>query len=127
MPAEALGVDLHSEKQSRSRIGYSSCVTLDTNERYFGGDIATAFIEPYSKLLSSLIREEDNANIPTIPCRLQDVDLGEFEILQANEVLFIDNAHVSKIDSDVNYIFQILSRLSQGILVHANDIPYPFE
>lgn len=108
--------------------GYSSCVTLDTNELFFGGDIETTFIEPYPELLFSLIKEEDKAKVRTIPHRLQDVDLAEFEALQANDILFIDSTHVSKIDSDVNYIFfQILPRLSQGVFVHFHDIPYPFE
>lgn len=51
-----------------------------------------------------------------IPCRLQDVGVVEFEALQANDILFIDSTHVSKIDSDVNYIFfEILSRLAPGL------------
>ncbi len=108
--------------------GYSSCVTLDTNELFFGGKIATTFIEPYPELLLSLIKAEDKERIRVVPSRLQDMDLAEFETLQANDILFIDSTHVSKIDSDVNYIFfEILPRLAQGVVVHFHDIPYPFE
>jgi hypothetical protein len=108
--------------------GFSSCVTLDTNELFFNGEIDVTFIEPYTDLLFSLITAEDKGTVRTIPYRLQDVPLREFEALQANDILFIDSTHVSKIDSDVNYIFfEILPRLSHGVLVHFHDIPYPFE
>jgi len=108
--------------------GFSSCVTLDTNALFFGGEIDITFIEPYTKLLFSLITEEDKRRVRTIPSRLQDVELAEFESLGENDILFIDSTHVSKIDSDVNYIFfEILPRLSEGVLVHFHDIPYPFE
>ena len=36
--------------------GFSSCITLDTNELFFGGSIATTFIEPYPELFMSLIK-----------------------------------------------------------------------
>jgi hypothetical protein len=108
--------------------GFSSCVTLDTNERFFGDSIITTFIEPHPELLLSLIKEMDKKTIRTIPCRLQDVDLCEFEALKANDILFIDSTHVSKINSDVNYIFfDILPKLSAGVHVHFHDIFYPFE
>jgi predicted O-methyltransferase YrrM len=108
--------------------GFSSCMTLDTNELYFDGSIATTFIEPYPDLLMSLIKDTDKSEIKTIPVRLQDVDLGQFETFEANDILFIDSTHVSKINSDVNRIFfDILPRLSSGVHVHFHDIFFPFE
>jgi hypothetical protein len=108
--------------------GYSSCMTLDTNELNFGDSIKTTFIEPYPELLMSLIKETDKSKITVIPDRLQDVDLGLFEELQANDILFIDSTHVSKINSDVNRIFfEILPRLSEGVHIHFHDIFFPFE
>ena len=45
-----------------------------------------------------------------------------------NDVLFIDSTHVSKVGSDVNYIFfEILPRLRSGVHIHFHDIFYPFE
>lgn len=108
--------------------GFSSCVTLDTNELYFNGSILTTFIEPHPRLLMSLVKEEDKGRIKLFPYRLQDVNVSEFEALQANDILFIDSTHVSKIDSDVNRIvFEILPRLSPGVHIHFHDIFYPFE
>lgn len=108
--------------------GFSSCMTLDTNEIFFGGSISTTFIEPYPELFFSLIEKSDKDKVKTIPSRLQDVDVNEFMALQANDILFIDSTHVSKINSDVNYIFfDILPRLSSGVYIHFHDVFFPFE
>ena len=106
--------------------GNSSCVTLDTNELFFGGAIETTFIEPYPELLRSLLKPEDAVTI--LPVRLQDVPLEQFDILQAGDILFVDSTHVSRLGSDVNRIcFEILPRLASGVVIHFHDIIYPFE
>ena len=108
--------------------GYSSCMTLDTNELFFDNAIATTFIEPYPELLQSLLKPEDAERVRLIPMPAQNVDLAEFDALQANDILFIDSTHVCKIGSDVNRIvFDILPRLASGVHVHFHDIFYPFE
>lgn len=108
--------------------GYSSCAILDTNELFFDGSIETSFIEPYPQLLLSLINNTDQDKIIIIAKRLQDVELDEFEILQKNDILFVDSTHVSKVGSDINRIFfDILPVLKSGVLIHFHDIFYPFE
>jgi len=108
--------------------GYSSCVTLDTNDLFFNGSIDTTFIEPYPDLLMSLITEKDKKTIKLIPDRLQDVDPAEFRQLEANDILFVDSTHVSKVNSDVNRIFfEILPQLASSVHIHFHDIFYPFE
>lgn len=108
--------------------GYSSCVTLDTNEYFFDGHINTTFIEPYPELFYSLMKREDAARIRILPTRLQDVSLEEFELLEKDDILFIDSTHVSKINSDVNHVFfNILPRIRSGVYIHVHDIFYPFE
>lgn len=108
--------------------GFSSCVTLDTNDLFLDGSMQTTFIEPYPELLMSLTSDADRARIRIIPKRLQDVDLDVFASLQSGDVLFIDSTHVSRIDSDVNRVFfDILPSLAPGVLVHFHDIFYPFE
>jgi hypothetical protein len=108
--------------------GYSSCVTLDTNELFFENRISCTFIEPYPQNLLSLLKETDSKNIEIIPSRLQDVSLSRFSALAPNDILFVDSTHVSKIGSDVNYlIFEILPVLQSGVYVHFHDIFYPFE
>jgi hypothetical protein len=81
--------------------------------------IETKFIEPYPQLLLSLINNTDQDKMKIIEKRLQDVELDEFEILQGNDILFIDSTHVSKVGSDVNRIFfDILPKIKDGVLIH---------
>ena len=108
--------------------GYSSCMTLDTNDLHFDGAIETTFIEPYPELLETLLHDADRDNVRILPSRLQDVDLAEFDRLEAGDIFFVDSTHVSKVGSDVNRIvFDILPRLAPGVHVHVHDIFYPFE
>ena len=108
--------------------GYSSCVTLDTNELFFNNNISCTFIEPYPQLLESLIKEDDKDKIEIISRKLQDVEVDKFASLSSGDILFVDSTHVSKVDSDVNYIFfEILPSLTNGVYIHFHDIFYPFE
>lgn len=48
--------------------------------------------------------------------------------MEQGDVLFIDSTHVSKPDSDVNYLFfEIFPRLPSEVITHLHDIFYPFE
>lgn len=108
--------------------GFSSCVTLDTNELYFNNQITCTFVEPYPALLKSLIKKNDNANIKIYESKLQDIPLDLFNELKANDILFIDSTHVTKFNSDVNYVIhKILPVLAEGVYIHFHDIFYPFE
>jgi len=108
--------------------GYSSCATLDVNELFFDNSIECTFIEPYPDSLKSLIREDDKNEITILEKKLQDVDLSLFSQLSERDILFIDSTHISKVNSDVNYIFfKILPSLRRGVFIHFHDIFYPFE
>jgi hypothetical protein len=108
--------------------GYSSCVTLDTNELCFGNAIACTFIEPNPEVLRSLLRPGDETRVRLVASPLQDVDLEEFRRLRANDILFVDSTHVSRIGSDVHTIlFEILPALRPGVFIHFHDIFHPFE
>jgi methyltransferase family protein len=108
--------------------GFSSCVTLDTNDHFFGGDIRCTFIEPYPERLLSLLKPGDAERIEIVRERLQDVPVDHFLELQSGDILFVDSTHVAKIGSDVTYIFaEILPRLAPGVHVHFHDVFYPFE
>jgi len=108
--------------------GFSSCMTLDTNELFFGNSIATTFIEPYPDLLMSLLKDTDKNNTRIISRRLQDTDIAVFETLGTNDILFVDSSHVGKVNSDVNCIFfDILPVVAPGVHIHFHDIFYPFE
>jgi hypothetical protein len=108
--------------------GYSSCVVLDTNELFFKNSIECTFIDPYPERLLSLIKAEDKERIRIITDRIQDVNIEEFCGLSEGDILLIDSTHVSKVGSDVNYIFhEILPCLKKGVYIHFHDIFYPFE
>lgn len=106
--------------------GYTSAVMLDTNEFYLNNQVKLKFIEPYPSLLKSLLMPSDE--IELLSMKLQDVSLNTFEELEEGDILFIDSTHVSKIGSDVNYLFfDILPRLKKGVYIHIHDVFYPFE
>ena len=106
--------------------GFSSAVMLDTNEIFFNNSIKHTFIEPHPLRLKQLLKENDNSQI--IIKNVQDVPLEFFMRLNENDILFIDSSHVSKVNSDVNYIIHnILPALVNGVYIHFHDIFYPFE
>jgi predicted O-methyltransferase YrrM len=108
--------------------GYSSAAILDTNELFFENSIRCTFIDPQPQLVRSLLRDDDLERIRIVEDEVQDVDLEMFDGLGANDILFIDSSHVSKVGSDVNHIFfNILPRLHSGVFIHFHDIFYPFE
>ncbi len=108
--------------------GYSSCVTLDTNEHFLHGQLQTTFIEPFPDLLRSLIKPADAAGSTILAQPLQEVDLDVFRQLGDNDVLFVDSTHVGKIGSDVNrLLFEVFPVLAPGVVIHLHDIFFPFE
>lgn len=108
--------------------GWSSAVLLDTDERFLGSSIDCTFIDPYPDRLHSLMTQSDAVRTRVLQRRLQDVELAEFERLQAGDILFIDSSHVAKTGSDVLHaIFEILPALAAGVWVHFHDVHANFE
>ena len=108
----------------------------------------------FSTLLSSLAIERNKEEDPLYECQfvaiepfprnqlfsqcknlselielpVQKVPLGRFGELGANDILFIDSSHVSRLGSDVNFeLLEIVPRLRSGVLIHVHDIFIPFE
>jgi hypothetical protein len=107
--------------------GFSSALMLDTNELDFNNHVELTFIDPTPDRLHVLLRQDDVA-LTIIPEPLQSVELAIFDDLRADDILFFDSSHVSKIGSDVNRIFfEILPRLKPGVHIHMHDIFFPFE
>lgn len=106
--------------------GWSSAVTLDTNEFYMDNALQISFIEPYPFTLNHILKGDERYELKE--CGLQEIKFEYFEQLENGDILFIDSTHVSKIGSDVNYLlFEIMPRLKKGVYVHFHDIFYPFE
>jgi hypothetical protein len=101
---------------------------LDTNDGFCGGQVNVTFVEPHPDRLFSLLREDERHRYTTITRPVQDVDLDLFTALSANDILFVDSSHVSKVGSDVNHLmFHILPALANDVVVHFHDVFYPFE
>ena len=108
--------------------GHSSCLMLDTNDLFLGGITAFTFIDPNPESLLSLLGNGDEDRVRIIPRRIQEIPLETFAELNLGDILFVDSSHVSKVGSDVNYIFfEVLPSLKSGVYVHIHDIHYPFE
>lgn len=108
--------------------GFSSALILDTNDKFFKGRIKCFFIEPNPDRLLSLLNDNDKKKYDINKNCVQDIDIDFFKRLSSNDILFIDSSHISKIGSDVNYIFfNILPNLNKGVVIHFHDIFYPFE
>lgn len=66
---------------------------LDTND-IFNLNIDISFIEPYPKLLYSLLRQNDFNDCKIYDKKVQSVPLEKFKELNENDILFIDSSHV---------------------------------
>ncbi len=105
--------------------GFSSLVTADVNRRLLGGALDFTCIEPYPRQF--LIDGVDGIT-RLVRQKVEDVELSFFDRLGEGDVLFIDSSHVSKVGSDVNYLFfEVLPRLRAGVMVHVHDIFLPDE
>ncbi|GAA3613442.1 class I SAM-dependent methyltransferase [Flavivirga amylovorans] len=107
--------------------GFSSALMLDTKD-IFKMDTNYTFIEPYPKLLNSLLKDHDKNSCKIYKSKVQKVPIEVFNELEVNDILFIDSSHVSKAGSDVNFeLFNILPSLKSGVIIHFHDVFYPFE
>jgi predicted O-methyltransferase YrrM len=108
--------------------GYSSAVMLDINDMFLHSQTTMSFIDPHPERLFGLMNENDKKQHHVLSKIVQEVDIEVFKSLEANDILFIDSSHVSKVGSDLNHLlFEILPVLKPGVLIHFHDIYYPFE
>ena len=108
--------------------GFSSCVMLDTDERFNNSSMSLTCIEPHPERLRKLLRPQDTNRLALLEMQVQDVPLSTFDELGKGDVLFIDSSHVVKTGSDVHHLlFEVLPRLKSGVLIHLHDIFHPFE
>lgn len=108
--------------------GWSSAVTLDTNDAFLDGALDVTLIEPYPAVLSETLRPADRDRITLLADPVQGVDPAVFDALGPGDVCFVDSSHVVKTGSDAQYLYgEVLPRLPSGVVVHVHDIFFPFE
>jgi predicted O-methyltransferase YrrM len=107
--------------------GFSSAVALDVRDHELN-DLKLTFIEPYPERLLGILEESDKTTTTVRRSAVQDVPIEAFDILDTDDILFIDSTHVSKPGSDINWLFfRVLPRLKPGVVIHVHDVFYPFE
>jgi hypothetical protein len=80
-------------------------------------------IEPNPARLNGLA-----LRVELIQKRVEEIDVGFFSQLEANDILFIDSSHTVKFRSDVCYEFlEVLPVVRPGVWVHVHDIFFPHE
>ena len=105
--------------------GFSTLLAADVNRRHFDSEIALTCIEPHPR---QFLLDGVQGVARLIKKKVQEVALVEFEVLQAGDILFLDSSHVSKTDSDVNYlVLNVLPRLASGVRIHFHDIYLPYD
>jgi predicted O-methyltransferase YrrM len=104
---------------------YFALHALRMNEASDGVDFSLDCVEPYPMPKLTELAEQNRVTLHVK--EVQDVGPELFQALDAGDVLFIDSSHVSKIDSDVNYLYlEILPALRKGVIVHVHDVPFPY-
>jgi len=130
--ADALSLyTICKEKKPRKIIevgsGHTSALFLDCNN-FLKTNTVFTFIEPFPERLYSMLNEEDLRSTSIHVNKVQSIHPSVFEQLNKNDILFIDSSHVSKFESDVNYLFfEILPQLKKGVIIHIHDIFNNFE
>jgi len=101
---------------------------LAMNTREDGSAPRIVSIEPYPyRTLRSLPDRVPGVGFELLAQPVQDVRLELFQQLREGDVLFIDSSHVSKLDSDVNWLYlEVLPSLRPGVFIHIDDIPFPY-
>jgi hypothetical protein len=58
--------------------------------------------------------------------RVELVNPDLFKKLEKNDIFFIDSSHTVRIGGDVNILLlDIIPQLSEGVIGHFHDIPFP--
>lgn len=93
---------------------------LQRNKSETGTSCTHICIEPYE---ASWL---ERTGVRVLRQRVEELDMGLFEQLEENDILFIDSSHVLKPQGDVvcEYL-NILPRLKAGVIVHVHDIFSP--
>jgi predicted O-methyltransferase YrrM len=108
--------------------GFTSALMLDVNDRFLGRHTQLTFVDPYPDRLDLVLSSNDRRQVRIIRKRVQDAPKEIFTELENGDFLFIDSSHVSKVGSDVNFLFfEVLPNLPIGVFVHFHDVFWPFE
>jgi len=101
---------------------YYSWLAATANRDRDGAPCDMHCVDPYPR---RQVRELPGVRVTA--SRVEDLDLGVFEALEAGDVFFIDTTHVLKLGGDVAYLFlEVVPRLAPGVAIHVHDIHFPY-
>jgi Methyltransferase domain len=107
--------------------GFTSAIALDVRDQELH-DLELTFIDPNPGRLLGLLKDNDHAATKIYRKPVQEIPIEAFDVLEKNDILFIDSSHTSSSGGDVNLLFfDVLPRLREGVVVHIHDMFYPFE
>jgi hypothetical protein len=109
--------------------GYSSLISVEAlKKNSLGGNFQFICVEPFpNDLVERLIRENGKSS-HLVQKKAEELNPDFFLDLNENDLLFIDSSHVSKLNSDVNFLYlNVLPKLNRGVLIHIHDIYYPYD
>lgn len=108
--------------------GASTLLTLKAirrNDSEAGSVTKFMAVEPYPEEYLNRLTDD---NFTLVRSEIQDVNVDIFADLKDRDLLFIDSSHVSKFNSDVNFLmFEALPRIGKGAIVHIHDIQFPLD
>ena len=109
--------------------GQSSALLLDTCDTVPElAQTELTFIEPDPVRLKPLLTPADWQRCDIRQSIVQDAPSSLFAALEADDILFIDSSHATKTGRDVEFLLRdVVPTLTPGVLVHINDISWPFE
>lgn len=113
----------HFKPRSIIEVGAGHSTRLAVMAAAENPDTKITAIDPFVRELRKIDIPE---SVNFIEKPIQSVPLSEFEQLSENDILFIDSSHVSKVGSDVNFLYlEVLPILKPGVIVHIHDIFLP--
>ena len=109
--------------------GFSTLICYEAIKRNNQEGFSTELfcIEPYEMPWLSQMK-----GIHLIRKEVEKVSLDTFQVLEENDILFIDSSHIIRPENDVLFEFlELLPRLKKGVIIHVHDIftprDYPHE
>lgn len=113
----------HFQPSKIIEIGAGNSTKLAHLASEKNGKTKITSIDPF---VTNEIEEKFSKSITIIKKPVQEINMSLFESLEKNDILFIDSSHISKVGSDVNFLFlEVLPILKPGVLIHVHDIFLP--
>ena len=113
----------HFKPKKIIEVGAGSSTELAYLAAQNDGDTSIISIDPF---VNEDFKKRMSEHVNFIQKPVQNIPLSLFESLSKNDILFIDSSHVTKIGSDVNFLFlEVLPTLKPEVIVHVHDIFLP--